>query len=87
MTLDIDFNPGEKYTLGDSRLIYLRRVKARVPMWMFQYPSGPLETFTEWQLEDALHPPDRRRGPRPEANWKPPKDSPSRIKFGGGLKL
>ena len=56
MTLDVAFTPGEQYTLGDSRLIYLRRVKARVPMWLFQYPSGPLETFTEWQLEDALSP-------------------------------
>lgn len=59
----IDFLPGQQYTLGYSRLIYLRRVKAKVPMWLFQYPSGPLETFTEWQLEDALHPP-KRRGPK-----------------------
>ena len=89
MTLDIDFLPGEKYTLGYSRLIYLRRVKARVPMWLFKYPSGPLETFTEWQLEDALSPDRRRssRGPDPTKARKPPKDSPSRIKFGGGLKL
>ena len=87
MTLDIAFLPGEQYTLGDSRLIYLRRVEARVPMWLFKYPSGPLETFTEWQLEDALHPPDRRRGPRPESKWKPPKDTPFKRTFGKGQKI
>ena len=89
MTLDIDFLPGEQYTLGDSRLIYLRRVKARVPMWLFQYPSGPLETFTEWQLEDALSPDGRRssRGPDPTKARKPPKDTPFKRTFGKGQKI
>ncbi len=86
MTLDVAFTPGEQYTLGDSRLIYLRRVKARVPMWLFQYPSGPLETFTEWQLEDALSPDGRRssRGADPTKARKPPKDSPFKKIFGKG---
>lgn len=89
MTLDIDFNPGEQYTLGDSRLIYLRRVKAKVPMWLFQYPSGPLETFTEWQLEDALTPDGRRssRGADPTKARKPPKDTPFKMTFGKGKKI
>ena len=87
MTLDIAFLPGEKYTLGDSRLIYLRRVKARVPMWLFQYPAGPLETFTEWQLEDALTPDGRPRGPDPTKARKPPKDTPFKRTFGKGQKI
>ena len=83
MTLDIDFTAGERYTLGDSRLIYLRRVKARVPMWLFQYPAGPLETFTEWQLEDALTP-DGRGLSKANKGRKPPKDTKFNIFFGKG---
>ena len=83
MTIDIDFLPGQQYTLGDNRLIYLRRVKARVPMWMFKYPAGPLETFTEWQLEDALSP-DRRGLSKANKAIKPPKDTPFKRTFGKG---
>ena len=86
MTLDVEFLPGEKYTLGDSRLIYLRRVKARVPMWLFQYPSGPLETFTEWQLEDAMNP-DGRGLSKANKATKPPKDTKFKRTFGKGKKI
>lgn len=86
MIIDTAFLAGQEYQLGNSLLIYLRRVKAKVPMWLFQYPTGPLETFTKWQLEDALTP-DRRGLSKANKAVKPHKDNPFKKTFGKGQPL
>lgn len=86
MIIDTAFLAGQEYQLGNSLLIYLRRVKARVPMWLFQYPAGPLETFTEWQLEDALSP-DGRGLSKANKAMKPQKENPFKKTFGKGQPL